>query len=244
LSEDSHFGYERVPEQEKARRVGAVFDRVAERYDVMNDLMSLGLHRVWKAFAVSIARPRPGERFLDVATGSGDLARRLGSRVEPGGEIWLTDINRSMLERGRDRVLDDGRLAPAVQCDAERLPFPSGYFDGVTVAFGLRNMTHKDRALAEMTRVLKPGGRLVVLEFSKVWKPLERAYDLYSFRVLPWLGERVVGDASAYRYLAESIRMHPDQAELAAMLGQAGLSRVEVFNLAAGVVAVHRGYRI
>jgi demethylmenaquinone methyltransferase/2-methoxy-6-polyprenyl-1,4-benzoquinol methylase len=238
------FGYEKVPEGDKARRVGAVFDRVAERYDLMNDLMSLGLHRVWKQFAVSIARPRPGERFLDVATGSADLARRLGRRVGPGGEIWLTDINRSMLERGRDRVLDDGLLAPTVQCDAERLPFPAGYFDCVTVAFGLRNMTHKDRALAEMARVLKPGGRLVVLEFSRVWKPLERAYDLYSFRVLPWLGQRVAGDAGAYRYLAESIRLHPDQATLAGMLEQAGLSRVEVFNLAAGVVAVHRGYRI
>ena len=162
----------------------------------------------------------------------------------PGGQVWLADINRRMLERGRDRVLDDGLLAPAVQCDAERLPFASGYFDCVTVAFGLRNMTHKDLALAEMTRVLKPGGRLVVLEFSKVWKPLERAYDFYSFRVLPWLGKQVAGDAAAYRYLAESIRLHPDQPTLAGMLESAGLSRVEVFNLAAGVVAVHRGYRI
>jgi demethylmenaquinone methyltransferase/2-methoxy-6-polyprenyl-1,4-benzoquinol methylase len=205
--------------------------------------MSLGLHRLWKAFAVSIARPRPGERILDVATGSGDLARALGRRVRPGGEIWLTDINRGMLERGRDRVLDEGLLAPAVQCDAERLPFPGAHFDCVTVAFGLRNMTHKARALAEMTRVLKPGGRLVVLEFSKVWKPLERAYDWYSFKVLPWLGDKVAGDADAYRYLAESIRLHPDQAALSAMLRDAGFSDVEVFNLAAGVVAVHRGYR-
>ena len=244
MTDKTSFGFEAVPEGEKARRVGAVFDRVAERYDLMNDLMSLGLHRLWKAFAVSIARPRPGERILDVATGSGDLARALGRRVLPGGEIWLTDINRSMLERGRDRVLDAGLLAPAVQCDAERLPFPSAHFDCVTVAFGLRNMTHKECALAEMARVLKPGGRLLVLEFSKVWKPLERAYDVYSFRVLPWLGERVAGDAAAYRYLAESIRMHPDQATLAGMLEQAGLSRVEVFNLAAGVVALHRGYRI
>jgi len=244
MQDETDFGYERVAGAEKARRVGGVFDRVAERYDLMNDLMSLGLHRLWKAFAVSIARPRPGERILDVATGSGDLARALGRRVRPGGEIWLTDINRGMLERGRDRVLDEGLLAPAVQCDAERLPFPGAHFDCVTVAFGLRNMTHKARALAEMTRVLKPGGRLVVLEFSKVWKPLERAYDLYSFRLLPWLGQRVAGDAPAYRYLAESIRMHPDQATLAGMLEEAGLSRVEVFNLAAGVVAVHRGYRI
>jgi demethylmenaquinone methyltransferase/2-methoxy-6-polyprenyl-1,4-benzoquinol methylase len=244
LNEQTHFGYEQVPEAEKARRVGQVFDRVAERYDLMNDLMSLGLHRAWKAFAVSVARPRPGERFLDVATGSGDLALSLGRRLLPGGEIWLSDVNRSMLQRGRDRVADRGLLAPAVQCDAERLPFPAGYFDGVTVAFGLRNMTHKDAALAEMARVLKPGGRLIVLEFSKVWKPLERAYELYSFKVLPWLGQRVAGDAAAYRYLAESIRMHPDQASLAAMLERAGLSRVEVFNLAAGVVALHRAYRI
>jgi demethylmenaquinone methyltransferase/2-methoxy-6-polyprenyl-1,4-benzoquinol methylase len=244
LKDKTDFGYEKVPEAEKARRVGAVFDRVAGRYDLMNDLMSLGLHRAWKAFAVSVARPRPGERILDVATGSADLARAMGRRVQPGGEIWLTDINRSMLERGRDRVLDEGLLAPAVQCDAERLPFPRGYFDCVTVAFGLRNMTRKDQALGEMARVLKPGGRLVVLEFSKVWKPLQRAYDLYSFQVLPWLGERVAGDAAAYRYLAESIRMHPDQERLAGMLEQAGLSHVEVFNLAAGVVAVHRGYRI
>jgi demethylmenaquinone methyltransferase/2-methoxy-6-polyprenyl-1,4-benzoquinol methylase len=238
------FGFQEVPEAEKARRVGAVFDRVAQRYDVMNDLMSLGLHRVWKAFTVSVARPRPGERFLDVASGSGDLAVALARKLAPGGEVWLTDINRSMLERGRDRVLDRGLLAPSVQCDAERLPFPGRYFDGVTVAFGLRNMTHKEAALAEMTRVLKPGGRLLVVEFSRVWKPLEPAYDAYSFKVLPWLGARVAGDATPYRYLAESIRRHPDQATLAAMLEAAGLSRVEVFNLAAGVVALHRGYRI
>jgi len=244
LKDQTDFGFERVPEDDKARRVGAVFDRVAERYDLMNDLMSLGLHRLWKAFAISIARPRPGDRILDVASGSADLARSLVRRVMPGGQICLADINLKMLELGRDRVLDDGLLAPAVQCDAERLPFASGHFDCVTVAFGLRNMTHKDRALAEMTRVLKPGGRLVVLEFSKVWKPLERAYDFYSFRVLPWLGKQVAGDAAAYRYLAESIRVHPDQPTLAGMLESAGLSRVEVFNLAAGVVAVHRGYRI
>jgi len=244
VSKDTDFGYQRVPEGDKARRVGKVFDSVAERYDLMNDLMSLGLHRVWKAFAVSIARPRPGERILDIAAGSGDLARALAKRVTPTGQVWISDINRSMLERGRDRLLDRGLLAPAVQCDAERLPFAEASFDCVTVAFGLRNMTHKDAALAEMRRVLCPGGRLVVLEFSKVWKPLEPAYDLYSFKVLPWLGERVAGDAEAYRYLAESIRMHPDQATLAAMMGAAGLERVEVFNLAAGVVAVHRGFRI
>ena len=227
----------------KSETVRRVFDSVAERYDVMNDLMSLGLHRAWKAFAVSVARPRPGERVLDVAAGSGDLAVALHRKTQPGGEVWITDINHRMLERGRDRLLDEGIASPAVQCDAERLPFPSGYFDCVTVGFGLRNMTRKDAALAEMTRVLKPGGRLVVLEFSKVWKPLERAYDLYSFKVLPWLGDKVAGDADAYRYLAESIRQHPDQATLAAMLRDAGLSNVEVFNLAAGVVAIHRGYR-
>jgi demethylmenaquinone methyltransferase/2-methoxy-6-polyprenyl-1,4-benzoquinol methylase len=231
VSKEVDFGFRKVAEDEKVNRVGAVFDRVAERYDVMNDLMSLGLHRYWKAFAVGIVRPRRGERVLDVATGGAE------------GEVWATDINRRMLERGRDRLLDEGALAPAVQCDAERLPFPDRYFDCVTVAFGLRNMTHKDRALAEMARVLKAGGRLVVLEFSKVWAPLKPAYDLYSFRVLPWLGERVAGAAAPYRYLAESIRMHPDQATLKGMLEQAGFSDVEVFNLAAGVVAVHRGVR-
>jgi demethylmenaquinone methyltransferase/2-methoxy-6-polyprenyl-1,4-benzoquinol methylase len=241
---DTDFGFQRVAEGEKRRRVGAVFDSVADRYDVMNDLMSLGLHRVWKAFAVEMARPRKGERVLDVAAGSGDLAKAMAKRLAPGGEIWLADVNLRMLARGRDRLLDAGALAPAVQCDAERLPFPDGYFDLVTVGFGLRNMTHKDAALAEMARTLKPGGRLVVLEFSKVWKPLEGAYDAYSFRVLPWLGERVAGDGGAYRYLAESIRMHPDQATLAGMMEGAGLSKVEFFNLAAGVVAVHRGYKL
>jgi demethylmenaquinone methyltransferase/2-methoxy-6-polyprenyl-1,4-benzoquinol methylase len=240
----THFGFEEVPERKKAGRVAEVFDRVADRYDLMNDLMSLGLHRAWKAFAVDIARPRPGERVLDVATGSGDLAAALERRVAPGGEVWITDVNRRMLSRGRDRLLDAGSLAPAVQCDAERLPFPERSFDCVTVGFGLRNMTHKEAALAEMARVLKPGGRLVVLEFSRVRAPLARAYDLYSFKLLPWLGEKVAGDAAAYRYLAESIRMHPDQQALKAMMEAAGLSGVEIFNLAAGVVAVHRGTRI
>ena len=233
-----------MPAENKSATVRRVFDSVAERYDVMNDLMSLGLHRAWKAFALAIARPRPGERILDVATGSGDLAVALGRRTDPGGEVWISDINRRMLERGRDRLLDAGLAVPAVQCDAERLPFSTGYFDCVTVGFGLRNMTRKEVALAEMARVLKPGGRLVVLEFSKVWKPLEAAYDWYSFKVLPWLGDKVAGDAPAYRYLAESIRQHPDQATLAAMMRHAGLSQVEVFNLAAGVVAIHRGVRI
>ena len=233
-----------MPAENKSGTVRRVFDSVAERYDVMNDLMSLGLHRAWKAFALAITRPRPGERILDVATGSGDLALALCRRTQPGGEVWISDINRRMLDRGRDRLLDAGLTVPAVQCDAERLPFAPGTFDCVTVGFGLRNMTRKLAALAEMTRVLKPGGRLVVLEFSKVWKPLERAYDWYSFKVLPWLGDKVAGDAAAYRYLAESIRQHPDQATLAAMMRDAGLSQVEVFNLAAGVVAIHRGVRI
>jgi len=238
---ETDFGYEQVPEGEKAARVGQVFDRVVERYDLMNDLMSLGLHRAWKAVTVALARIRPGERVLDVASGSGDLARAFAERR---AEVWMSDVNGRMLALGRNRMLDAGCIAPAVQCDAERLPFRESSFDCVTVAFGLRNMTRKEAALAEMTRVLKPGGRLLVLEFSRVWKPLENAYALYSFKVLPWLGERVAGDAAAYRYLAESIRTHPDQPALAAMLEQAGLEQVEYFNLAAGVVALHRGYKL
>jgi demethylmenaquinone methyltransferase/2-methoxy-6-polyprenyl-1,4-benzoquinol methylase len=237
------FGFEAVDERAKAARVRGVFDRVASRYDLMNDLMSLGLHRIWKAFAVAISGVRPGDRVLDVAGGSGDLARAFARRVGPQGAVWLTDINANMLARGRDRLFDAGLSVPVAQCDAERLPFPARYFDCVSVGFGLRNMTHKDAALAEMARVLKPGGRLLVLEFSKVWAPLRPAYDCYSFGVLPWLGARVAGDAAAYRYLAESIRVHPDQAALAAMLERAGLERVQYFNLAAGVAAVHRGYK-
>ena len=238
---DTDFGFERVAEGQKAKRVEQVFDRVAARYDLMNDLMSFGLHRLWKAFTVSVARIRPGERVLDVASGSGDLARAFAAR---GAEVWMSDINGPMLARGRDRMLDAGRMASSVRCDAERLPFGDARFDCVSVGFGLRNMTHKDDALAEMTRVLRPGGRLLVLEFSQVWKPLQKPYDLYSFNVLPWLGDRVTGDAAAYRYLAESIRMHPDQPALAAMMERAGLERVEYFNLAAGAVAVHRGYKL
>jgi demethylmenaquinone methyltransferase / 2-methoxy-6-polyprenyl-1,4-benzoquinol methylase len=238
---DTDFGFQRVPEAEKESRVREVFDRVAPRYDLMNDLMSLGLHRLWKAFAVSVARLRPGERVLDVASGSGDLAQAFARRVGPTGQVWATDINRSMLERGRNRLLDAGCLAPAVQCDAERLPFAAASFDCVAVGFGLRNMTNKEAALADMTRVLRPGGRLLVLEFSKVWKPFEKPY---SFKVLPWLGEKIAGDAAAYRYLAESIRLHPDQQSLAAMLERAGLAEVQFFNLGAGVAAVHRGVKL
>ena len=238
---DTNFGFERIPEDQKAKRVRRVFDSVADRYDLMNDLMSLGLHRLWKRFAVALARVRPGERVLDVASGSGDLARAFAAR---GAEVWLSDINSAMLARGRDRLLDEGRLAPVVQCDAERLPFAAASFDCVSVAFGLRNMTRMQAALAEMARVLRVGGRLLVLEFSQVWKPLQAPYDLYSLKLLPWLGGRVAGDAAAYRYLAESIRRHPDQETLRRMLQQAGLERVDFFNLAAGVVAVHRGYKL
>jgi demethylmenaquinone methyltransferase/2-methoxy-6-polyprenyl-1,4-benzoquinol methylase len=243
MTEPTHFGFEQVPPADKARKVAGVFASVASKYDVMNDLMSLGLHRLWKAFAVRLSSVRPGDRVLDVAGGSGDLAQAFAERVGPAGEVWLTDVNRAMLGVGRDRLLDAGLFLPVAQCDAEALPFPSRHFDCVSVAFGLRNMTHKDRALAEMQRVLKPGGRLLVLEFSKVWKPLEAPYDWYSFKVLPWLGERVAGDAASYRYLAESIRVHPDQEGLRTLMEQAGLEDVEYFNLAAGVVALHRGYR-
>ncbi len=239
----THFGFETVEEQEKAKRVAGVFSSVAQKYDVMNDLMSVGLHRLWKKFTIEIAAPRPGERVLDVAGGTADLSSAFARKVGANGQVWLTDINNAMLGVGRDRLLDEGVLAPVAQCDAEKLPFPDNHFDIVTVAFGLRNMTHKDRALSEMRRVLRPGGRLLVLEFSKVWKPLEKAYDVYSFKLLPWLGQKIAGDAEAYRYLAESIRMHPDQATLKAMMEQAGLERVEVFNMTAGVVALHRGYK-
>jgi demethylmenaquinone methyltransferase/2-methoxy-6-polyprenyl-1,4-benzoquinol methylase len=243
VSGDTDFGFQRVPEGEKARRVAGVFESVAPRYDLMNDLMSLGLHRAWKAFAVALSGVRAGDRVLDVAGGSGDLARALARSVGPSGEVWLTDVNRAMLQAGRDRLLDDGIILPLAQCDAERLPFRAASFDCVTVAFGLRNMTRKEAALAEMRRVLRPGGRLLVLEFSKVWKPLEKAYDWYSFSVLPWLGRRVAQDEGAYRYLAESIRTHPDQEALRSLMEQAGLEEVEYFNLAAGIVALHRGVR-
>jgi demethylmenaquinone methyltransferase/2-methoxy-6-polyprenyl-1,4-benzoquinol methylase len=240
----THFGYEQVDATEKARKVAGVFDSVAPSYDLMNDLMSAGMHRAWKAFTIAIAGIRTGERVLDVASGSGDLASAFARRAGPEGEVWITDINRAMLARGRDRLLDEGRALPLAQCDAERLPFPADHFDCVSVAFGLRNMTHKDAALAEMRRVLKPGGRLLVLEFSRVWQPLARAYDWYSFKVLPWLGSKFAGDADSYRYLAESIRMHPDQEQLKTLMEQAGLERVEYFNLSAGVVALHRAYKI
>ena len=223
--------------------MAGVFDSVATRYDLMNDLMSAGLHRLWKKFTVEQSGLRPGQRALDVAGGTADLSIEFARRVGAAGCVVLTDINAAMLARGRDRMLDAGIIAPAVQCDAEHLPFPSEYFDCVSVAFGLRNMTHKDHALAEMRRVLRPGGRLLVLEFSRVWKPLEPAYDAYSFKILPALGKLITNDCDSYRYLAESIRMHPDQETLKQMMLSAGLERVEYFNLCAGVVALHRGYR-
>jgi demethylmenaquinone methyltransferase / 2-methoxy-6-polyprenyl-1,4-benzoquinol methylase len=237
------FGFQQVPEGEKARRVAGVFSSVAGRYDLMNDLMSGGLHRVWKRFAVELCGVREGARVLDVAGGTGDLASLLARRAGARGEVWLTDINADMLARGRDRLIDEGQALPVARCDAERLPFPADYFDCVVVGFGLRNVTRKQAALAEMLRVLRPGGRALVLEFSRVWKPLAPLYDLYSFRFLPWLGKTVAGDADSYRYLAESIRMHPSQEELKSLMERAGFARVEFFNLSAGVVAVHRGFK-
>ena len=239
----THFGYQSVPEDEKAKRVGEVFRSVAPSYDVMNDLMSLGLHRVWKRFTLEMSGVREGSRVLDVASGSGDLAAAFARRAGPTGQVWMTDINRAMLAVGRDKLIDRGVFAPLALCDAERLPFPQDTFDCVSVAFGLRNMTHKEAALAEMTRVARPGGRVLVLEFSKPWKPLSRAYDAYSFTVLPALGKFVARDEAAYRYLAESIRMHPDQETLKSMMQAAGLESVEYFNLAAGIVALHRGFK-
>ena len=244
MSKTTHFGFETVDEKDKAKRVAEVFTSVASKYDIMNDLMSAGLHRVWKHFTIQISGVRAGEKVLDVAGGSADLSRKFAKRVGPTGQVWLTDINNAMLRVGRDRMIDDGLAMPVAQCDAEHLPFPDNYFDCVSIAFGLRNVTHKDVALAEMRRVLKPGGRLLVLEFSKVWKPLQPIYDAYSFKLLPKMGELIAKDGDSYRYLAESIRMHPSQEELKLMMEQAGLSRVDYFNLSSGVVALHRGYKI
>jgi demethylmenaquinone methyltransferase/2-methoxy-6-polyprenyl-1,4-benzoquinol methylase len=242
----THFGFERVPWDEKRRRVARVFDSVAGNYDLMNDAMSLGVHRLWKRFAVEQTGARPGQRILDLAGGTGDLGARLARLVGPGGEVVIGDINASMLQVGRERLLDRGIAANVrfVQANAENLPFPDHSFDCITIAFGLRNVTDKQQALESMFRTLKPGGRLLVLEFSKPSLPgLAPLYDLYSFRVLPLMGRLIARDADSYRYLAESIRMHPDQETLKGMMEQAGFEDCDYFNLSGGIVAVHRGFR-
>ncbi len=244
MDKTTHFGFEEIDESQKVKRVGAVFESVASKYDVMNDVMSMGLHRLWKRFTLDMSGVRTGSRVLDVASGSGDLASSFAKKAGSSGEVWMTDINSAMLSVGRDRLLNQGMVLPTALCDAEKLPFPSNYFDCVSVAFGLRNMTHKDIALAEMHRVLRPGGRLLVLEFSRVWEPLKPIYDMYSFKILPFMGNLIAKDADSYRYLAESIRMHPSQEELKKMMEGVGLLNVDYFNLSAGVVALHRGFKI
>ncbi len=239
----THFGYQSVDETDKARHVRGVFDSVAPKYDLMNDLMSMGLHRVWKAFTVQVANIREGYQVLDIAGGTGDLALAFSKKVGKSGRVVHTDINEAMLRTGRDRLLDAGVSLPTLVCDAEKLPFPGNHFDLVSVAFGLRNMTHKDVALAEMNRVLKPGGKLLVMEFSKVSPPLEKVYDWYSFKVLPKLGKLVAGDDASYQYLAESIRMHPGQDELKAMMQKGGFGHVDYHNLTGGLVALHVGIK-
>ena len=240
----THFGFKTVDEAEKQQKVGEVFHSVAQKYDVMNDVMSAGMHRVWKRFAVDTSGVKVGDKVLDIAGGSGDLSKLFSQKVGENGQVILTDINASMLAVGRDRMIDAGLNVPAAQCNAEFLPFADNSFDCVIVAFGLRNMTHKDAALKEMQRVLKVGGRLLVLEFSKVWQPLEKIYDAYSFKLLPFMGKLIAKDAQSYEYLAESIRMHPDQETLKTMLENAGFGKVDYYNLSAGVVALHKGYKL
>ena len=239
----THFGFKTVDENDKAKHVRGVFDSVASQYDIMNDLMSAGLHRVWKAYTVQVANLKEGDQVLDLAGGTGDLSLAFSKKVGTAGCVVHTDINEAMLRTGRDRLVNKGVILPTLVCDAEKLPFPNEHFNVVSVAFGLRNMTHKDMALKEMCRVLKPGGKLLVLEFSKVAKPLEKAYDWYSFNILPQLGKRVAGDAASYQYLAESIRMHPGQEALKALIKSAGFGHVEFHNLSAGVVALHLGIK-
>lgn len=239
----THFGFQTVEEGQKASLVRGVFDSVATRYDLMNDVMSGGLHRVWKAYTIAVSGAREGHQVLDIAAGTGDLTRAFAKRVGPAGCVVHTDINESMLRVGRDRMINEGNVLPTVICDAEKLPFPPERFDIVSVAFGLRNMTHKDEALREMCRVLKPGGKLLILEFSKVAKPLEKIYDWYSFRVLPKMGRIISGDEDSYRYLAESIRMHPDQSQLKGLMKVCGFGHVDVHNLTGGIAAVHVGLK-
>ena len=243
MTKTTHFGFQEVPEAEKSAKVREVFASVAPNYDIMNDLMSGGMHRLWKKFTIDLASVKPGQKVLDVASGSGDLAIAF-AKASGAGNVWQTDINEAMLKVGRNRLINAGQATPSALCDGEKLPFASEAFDLVTVAFGLRNMTHKDVALAEMTRVLKPGGRLLVLEFSKIHEAFKRPYDLYSFNLLPLLGKYVAKDEASYRYLAESIRMHPNQETLKIMMETAGLSAVEYFNLSAGVVALHKGVKL
>ncbi len=240
----THFGFQQVEEDKKAGKVAEVFTEVARHYDLMNDLMSVGLHRIWKAFAINQAGIRKGFRILDVAGGTGDMAEAFARQAGPEGEVWLTDINESMLQQGRDRLLNKGILLAITVCDAEKLPFPDGYFDRVMVSFGLRNMTHKEIALAEMHRVLKSGGKMMILEFSRIWAPLQPVYDLYSFTVLPWLGRYIANSEDSYQYLAESIRMHPDQETLKKMMDDAGFVLTRYHNLSAGIVALHTGMKL
>jgi len=242
----THFGFSEVPVAEKAQRVRGVFDSVAGRYDLMNDLMSLGIHRVWKRFTVEKAALKPGMQVLDLAGGTGDLAALMAPRVQPGGRVVLSDINEAMLRRGRERLLDRGIAGECIEyclADAETLPLEDASFDVVTIAFGLRNVTRKEAALAEMFRVLRPGGQLMILEFSRPAAPIAPAYDLYSFRVLPAIGKLVAGDDASYRYLAESIRMHPDQETLRAMMAAEGFEDCRYHNLTGGIVALHRGWK-
>ena len=243
LMTTTHFGFESVDEQDKARRVRSVFDSVAPKYDVMNDLMSMGLHRAWKAYTVLVANVKEGQQVLDIAGGTGDLALAFAPKVGATGRVVHTDINEAMLREGRNRLLDAGVHLPTLVCDAEHLPFADASFDVVTVAFGLRNMTHKDAALREMNRVLKPGGKLLVLEFSKVAKLLEKLYDWYSFKVLPKIGKLVANDDASYQYLAESIRMHPSQEELKVLMQNTGFGHVDYHNMSGGVVALHVGIK-
>ncbi len=240
---NTHFGFQNIPEAEKEKRVAAVFDSVADRYDLMNDLMSGGIHRLWKMQTIRHANVQAGEKVLDVAGGTGDLARAFFKKAGDSGEVWLTDINFEMLQRGRDRLLNEGIVLPSAQCDAENLPFLSDYFDCVTVSFGLRNMTHKEVALKEMHRVLKTGGRLLVLEFSKITPALAPFYDFYSFKIIPKIGKLVANDFESYQYLSESIRMHPDQESLKTMMESAGFARVSYHNMTFGVVALHIGIK-